>query len=35
MTVLRKRFVDFLATRFNTPLALKGYPPGSYHLPHP
>jgi len=35
MTVLYKRFVDFLATLFNTPLALKGYHPGSYHLPHP
>lgn len=35
MAILCKRFVDFLATLVNTPLALKGYHPGSYHLLHP
>lgn len=35
MAVLCKRFVDFLATLFDTRRALKGYYPGSYHLPHP
>ena len=35
MAILCKRFVHFLATLVNTPLALKGYYPGSYHLLHP